>query len=40
MRCSVDLVDFLGLYLVITKLLGKGERKILVTAIGELLITH
>lgn len=40
MRCSVDLVDFLGLYLVITKLLGKGERKILVTAISELFITH
>ncbi|XP_003386780.1 PREDICTED: transmembrane protein 147-like [Amphimedon queenslandica] len=33
-KCSVDVIDILGLYLIITKLLGKGDKKILVTAIG------
>ena len=34
----VDIIDFLGLYLVLTRLLGKGEMKVLVTGVGMLII--
>lgn len=32
---TVDLLDMLGMYLVITKLLGRSELKVLVTAVGK-----
>ena len=32
----VDLLDILGMYLVITRLLGWTEMKVMVTAVGEL----
>ena len=34
----VDIINFLGLYLVLTRLLGKGEMKVLVTSVGMLII--
>ena len=35
LKCTVDLLDILGMYLVITKLLGRSEMKVMVTAVGE-----
>ena len=35
LKCTVDLLDILGMYFVITKLLGRSEMKIMVTAVGE-----
>ena len=36
-KCVVDALDFLGLYVLLTKFIGKGERevKVLATAVGE-----
>ena len=34
LKATVDLLDMLGMYLVITKLLGRAEQKVLVTAVG------
>ena len=34
-KCSVDLIDLLGLYIVLNKILGKGEMKVLVVAVGK-----
>ena len=37
MKCVVDALDFLGLYVLLTKFIGKGERevKVLASAVGE-----
>ena len=35
----MDMVDALGLYLVLTRLLGKGEMKIVITATGKIRLT-
>ncbi|XP_064407746.1 BOS complex subunit TMEM147-like [Halichondria panicea] len=34
LKSTVDLLDMLGMYLVITRLLGRSEQKVLVTAVG------
>lgn len=39
LKCSVELLDMLGLYLVITRLLGRSEMKVMITAVGKLLLT-
>ena len=38
LKCTVDLLDVLGMYFVITKLLGRSEMKIMVTAVGKQLV--
>lgn len=35
LKCSVELLDMLGLYLVLTRLLGRSEMKVMITAVGE-----
>ena len=35
LRCSVDLLDMLGLYVVLTRLLGRSEMKVMITAVGN-----
>ena len=35
MKCTVELLDMLGLYLVLTKLLGRSEMKVMITAVGK-----
>ena len=35
LRCSVDILDILGLYVVLTRVLGRSEMKVMVTAVGE-----
>ena len=35
MKCTVDVLDILGLYFVMTRLLGRTEMKIMVTAVGK-----
>ena len=39
-KCTVDLVDLLGLYLVLTKLSAKGEMKVAAAAVGECSAPH
>lgn len=34
LRCTVDLLDMLGIYLVLTKLLGRSEMRVMITAVG------
>ena len=34
MHKTVDLVDYIGIYLAVTKVVGKGEMRIMVTALG------
>ena len=36
LRSTVDLADLVGLHLVMTKIAGKGELKVLVAGVGEL----
>ena len=36
LTCTVELLDMLGLYFVITKLLGRSEMKVMITAVGNL----
>ena len=36
LKCTVDVLDVLGIYFVITRLLGRTEMKIMVTAVGKL----
>ena len=35
LRSTVDLADLFGLYLVMTKIAGKGDLKVLVAGLGE-----
>lgn len=35
LKCSVDLLDMLGLYVVLTKLLGRSEMKVMIIAVGN-----
>ena len=34
LKCTVELLDMLGIYLVLTKLLGRSEMKVMITAVG------
>ena len=38
-RCTLNTLDLLGLYTVLTRFLGRGEMKILATVVGECDIT-
>lgn len=35
LRSTVDVADLLGLYVVMTKIAGKGDLKVLVAGLGE-----
>ena len=37
LKCSVNLLDVLGLYVVLTRLLGRSEMKVMITAVGNTL---
>lgn len=34
LKCSVELLDMLGLYLVMTRVLGRSEMKVMITSVG------
>jgi hypothetical protein len=44
LRCSADLLDFIGLSFVLTKIPGKGHNKLLIAAVGwstaEIVLTN
>ena len=40
LKCTVDVLDILGLYFVMTRLLGRTEMKIMVTAVGKQVVFH